>query len=137
MNSKSWLSSVLLLLGCWTAAPFFSQAQSATIVPAISTNLVGSSVTLTVIPDVELPYVYQWTRDGTNLLESSVISGSQTPSLMLSNLQLTDTGTYRVSLSYTNTVLANPAATVYVVEQPQIQSVVPLTTGGSISFTVT
>src|SRR5215510_10548513 len=136
-NRLSFRSLSFPLVLCWLILRFSSSAQTASVVPAVSTNLVGSSIALAVSVDVDLPYIYQWTRDGTNLIDAGNISGSQTANLNLSNLQLTDTATYRVRLTYTNVLLATAAGTVYVVEQPAILSIVPQTIGDKIIFTAT
>jgi len=138
MNKRLWFSSLIFLLVlCCAICRFSASAQVASVVPAVSTNLVGSSVALSVFTDVDLPYLYQWTRDGTNLIDAGTISGSQTATLSLSNLQLTDTATYVVRLTYTNTLLATAPSTVYVVEQPTIQSIIPVSQGDKITFTAT
>src|SRR5262245_48456697 len=140
MNNKTWFHLLSLLLkSCWDVAdlPSVVQPVSAGITPAACTNLVGSSLTLSVSANVPLPYDYQWSKDGIPLVDDSQVSGSVTPTLTISDLQFTNTGTYSVSLSYTGVVQTTAASAVYVVDQPIIESVVPLASGGSISFIAT
>ena len=142
MKEKNWIGRTVLLVAClWAMAPTGARAQlvlNAAITPAVSTNLVGSDVTLTFtqsLPDVG--FSYQWSTNGVSLIDGGQISGSLTPSLTITDVQFTNTGTYSVSLTYTGVVQATASATVYVVDAPVIQSLVPLTTGANVSFTVT
>jgi len=136
--NKLWLS-YLLLFSIEVIASLRSGAQTVNvgIVPPISTNLIGSSITLSATQDVQsLTFNYQWAKDGTNLVDGDKVSGSVTPNLTIANAQLLDAGTYRVSLSLTGVLQATAVSIVYVVDQPAIQSVVSTTTGGNINFTV-
>jgi hypothetical protein len=56
--------------------------------------------------------------------------------LTIADGQLTDAGTYTVSLSVTGAVQATARSVVYVVDQPVIESLNPVTTGASVTFTV-
>ena len=86
-----------------------------TVVPMVSTNLVGSDIELSVLQN-GLPPVdqldYEWLKDRTNLVDGGNISGSQTATLTITNAALTNAGTYVVSLSVSNVVQATPSAVV-------------------------
>ncbi len=103
--------------------------------PAVSTNDVGSTLTLTLdIPDGQQAFGFQWSIGGTNL------DGQTSSALTLTDLQLQDTGIYTVT--YTNQVDTNyfrvqSSATVYVVDYPVLYE--PLTRtamGASVTFSV-
>jgi hypothetical protein len=103
--------------------------------PAVSTNLVGSTLTLSLlIPGDQQPFGFQWSTGGTNL------EGQQLSSLTLTSLQLGDGGTYTVT--YTNLVDTNfltyqSTATVYVVDYPVIYEPLGRTAvGAGVMFNV-
>src|SRR6266851_4724197 len=100
------------------------------ILPPISTNLAGSSIVLSATQDVQsVTFDYQWAKDGTDLVDSDQISGSSTPTLTIADAQFTNSGTYTVSLSLTGAVQAAASAVVYVLDQPIIASITPVTSG--------
>lgn len=63
------------------------------ITPVTASDVVGSQLTLTAAFSSDTPITYQWQKNGTNLQNSASVSGAQTTTLTLSNLQLTDTAT--------------------------------------------
>jgi hypothetical protein len=66
--------------------------------PSSTTNLAGTTATLTVAvegPDLS----YQWFKNGANLAASTRISGVNSDSLTISNLALSEAGTYSVVAS--------------------------------------
>src|SRR5438093_4821640 len=141
MKAKLWIGqAACVAASLWVVARTGATAQTVVnvgIVPAISTNLVGSSITLTATQDVQdVTFDYQWSMNGTSLVDGGQISGSLTPALTIADSQFTNSGIYTVSLSLTGVVQATASATVYVVDQPIIQSLVPETTGASVTFTV-
>ena len=109
-----------------------------TVVPSVSTNIAGSEVQLTLLEN-GLPPVdvldYQWSKDGTNLVDTDNIIGSQSNILTIASADLTNTGSYLVSMSVTGVVQATASAVVYVVAQPIVQGIVSGTTGASVTFT--
>jgi hypothetical protein len=109
-----------------------------TVVPLFSTNLVGSTVQLSVLEN-GLPPVdqldYQWFKDRTNLVDGGNVSGSQTATLTITSAALTNAGNYVVSLSVSNIVVATPSAAVYVLDLPAVQDVAATTSGAGITFT--
>lgn len=59
----------------------------------------GSNATFTVIVSNPTGVTYQWQHYGTNLVDSTTISGSTTSTLTISKASVTDTGHYRVLVS--------------------------------------
>jgi hypothetical protein len=67
--------------------------------PASQTKQAGDQVSFTVAASGSPPLIYQWRFYGTNLTDNSRITGSQTSSLTLSNLVVSDSGAYVVNVS--------------------------------------
>lgn len=134
----NWTTGLLLCLA--GLAPVRADGQgvvtvNAGIVPPVSTNLVGSVVTLSVTQDVpSVTFDYQWSKGGTNLIDGDRISGSLTPVLTITDSQLIDAGTYTVSLSLTGSVQATASALVYVIAEPLIESLDTVTRGAAVTF---
>jgi hypothetical protein len=104
-----------------------SQPQS------VTTNI-GATVTFTVAAAGTVPLNYQWT------FNEEVVSGATMPTLVLTNVQLSDSGLYAVTITNqygtamsSNAVLAVNPILPKIVSQPADQSVVA---GSSASFTV-
>jgi hypothetical protein len=66
--------------------------------PSSSTNLAGATATLTVAAEGSA-LDYQWFKNGAKLSSSTHISGVNSASLTISNLALSDSGTYFVMVS--------------------------------------
>ncbi len=64
--------------------------------PLSCTNAVGSSVSFTVLAAGGTPLIYEWRRDGTNLVEGGGFSGVTTTNLSIANVQLEDACDYIV-----------------------------------------
>jgi uncharacterized protein YdaL len=62
--------------------------------PAAQTNFIGSNATFTVVAGGTAPLVFQWLFDDTNALP-----GATNTSLVVTNLQLTNAGTYSVMIA--------------------------------------
>ena len=85
--------------------------------PASQTNGVGTTVTLTAIATGSAPLSYQWQLNGTNLVNKTnrvngvkaITSGATSDVLTISNVQLTNAGTYTVIV--TNKIYGGSAAT--------------------------
>src|SRR5215471_3514938 len=85
--------------------------------PQDKTNMVGSSVTFSVAATGTLPITYRWAfgsppanlDDGTN------------KTLLLTNLQMTNQGSYQVVVSDTQGSVTSRVAQLYVVAPPTIQ----------------
>jgi hypothetical protein len=113
--------------------------------PVSQTNGVGTTVTLAVIATGTAPLSYQWQVNGTNLLNGgskhgSIVSGATNNVLKISNVQLTNSGSYTVivtnaagSVTSSNAVLTVLSAPV-ITMQPTGQS---LAVGSTAFFAVT
>lgn len=75
------------------------QAPQILTQPADVTVSVFGTLNLSVICTGAPPYYFQWQRHGTNLTDSSLISGSQSSTLVCSNLQFADGGFYDLVVS--------------------------------------
>ena len=84
--------------------------------PATATDVVGSEVSFVAAFSTGLPTTYQWQKlvDG-QLID---ITGATTPTLTLSNLQLGDTGTYRLRATDTAGVSVSGTSTLTVTSVP-------------------
>jgi len=67
--------------------------------PVSQTVLAGTTVTLTIGASGAAPLTFQWQENGTNLVDGGKISGSATPSLTLTSVVPTNSGTYSVLVS--------------------------------------
>lgn len=111
------------------------------VVPLVgSTNLVGSSVTFTIVANGSVPMGFQWRR-GAVILTNLVLM-ERSNSLTINNLATSDSGSYRVILTNAGNFqpgIASPVASLLVVappaitDQPQSLAVEP---GASASFAV-
>jgi phage gp36-like protein len=64
--------------------------------PASRTNLAGTTATFTVIASGTTPFSYQWLKDGTILVDGGNVSGANTATLTLVNVQPADAGHFAV-----------------------------------------
>ena len=101
--------------------------------PASRGMFIGSDVNFSTTVVGTGPLGYQWYFNGTPLGDSAHIAGSTTASLIISNAQASDAGSY--SMVITNAIGSNAtiAATLAMVSQPTNQNVLAGTTA---SFTV-
>jgi hypothetical protein len=77
---------------------------SITTQPASQTEPAGSNVTFSVVASGTAPLSYQWKKDGAD------ISGATSSTLTLTNVQLTDAGSYSVVVSNSvGVATSNPA----------------------------
>jgi uncharacterized repeat protein (TIGR03803 family) len=67
--------------------------------PVSQTVLVGSTATFTVGAVGDLPFYYQWMKNGTNLVDGGNISGSASGTLTISGATAADVGAYSVVVS--------------------------------------
>ena len=111
--------------------------------PISQTNAVGQTVTFSVFlttNDTAPPYFYQWKFNGTNLTNGGNISGATNNTLVISNLQLTNAGTYSAIVSNyggsaisSNAVLGVTNVPVVIVVQP-VDAMVGV--GATVNFSV-
>ena len=83
------------------------------------------------------PLIYQWQFNGTNLSDGGNISGSTSTTLSISNLALTNAGTYSVVVGNSLLAITNSAvltvAAIDITTNPVSEAAVP---GGTVLFTV-
>ncbi|MFO1475707.1 MAG: immunoglobulin domain-containing protein [Verrucomicrobiota bacterium] len=91
-NSVGYTTSTPVPLNVVRAASITSQ-------PSSRTNYLGTPASFSVMVQGEPPFNYQWQRDGSDLADNSVISGSHGPVLTLSQVSLQDAGAYHVNVT--------------------------------------
>jgi hypothetical protein len=111
-----------------------------TLQPISQTVGVGSTVTFSANGTAQLPVFLQWLKDGTNLVNGGRISGATNATLMISNAQTNDSGTYWLVVTSGWGTLASSNAVLMVVSFPTIT--VPPTNqtvglGSVVTFAVT
>jgi hypothetical protein len=112
------------------------RAPGQAIVPLSVTNLVGSTVVL-VGPSADNIVGYQWLKDGQTLADNARVSGSESAVLAIAEAMLEDTGTFTLTgMVDTNGLQTLTNFVVYVLDRPAIQSFVPLSSGGDVTFNV-
>jgi len=103
--------------------------------PSSQTVNAGSSLTLTVVATGSAPFSYQWRKDGSDIL------GATSPSLSLSDVQITSAGSYEVTVSNANGSLTSSPAVLTVTDIAPVITVQPVskvgTLAGTVSFSVT
>jgi hypothetical protein len=138
---KSNLLLFCLLCLCGFAPSRLPAATTFSIFPAATTNDVGDSIQLSLqrTGDDSQPFAFQWSKDGTNLVEGDRISGVQTPVLIINQAQMVDSGSYSLSFSNavgSNITLVTVSSQVYVIGAPIIEDLYMQTIGLGIRFTV-
>jgi uncharacterized delta-60 repeat protein len=126
-NGSAWMVETIL-----SAPAVFSQ-------PASQTNSPGSVARFSVVAGGVAPLSYQWLKDGLDLGESGNVSGVQTPTLTLSNLDRPDEGGYSVIISNSFGSVTSLVATLTVLDpvitgQPVSQNA---NAGDAAAFSVT
>ncbi|MEW5922131.1 MAG: immunoglobulin domain-containing protein [Bacillota bacterium] len=115
---------------------------SITTQPASQTVTAGQTATFTVVATGDAPLSYQWQKDGGDISDGGNISGSTTPTLVITNAQASDAGAYTVEVtnvagsvtSEPATLTVNPAPVApSITTQPSNQTV---TAGQTATFTV-
>jgi uncharacterized repeat protein (TIGR03803 family) len=92
-NAYGSVTSRLAFLEIMVLPPFIT-AQ-----PVSQTVLVGSTVTFTVGALGDLPFYYQWMKNGTNLVDGGNLSGSTAGTLTVTGVTAADDGAYSVEVS--------------------------------------
>jgi len=78
--------------------------------PPSQTVPAGSIALFTVVVQGSEPLWYQWRRNGTNLVNGSRISGVDTATLALSNVQAGELGRYSVTVTNMHGTVTSPDA---------------------------
>jgi uncharacterized repeat protein (TIGR03803 family) len=111
-----------------------------TVQPQSQTHSVGATVTFLVRATGLDPMVYQWQRNGTNLVDGSNISGATTNALTIMSISDSDAENYSVivSNSYGGATSSDATLTVnvlpFIASQPQSQTV---GVGSNVTFDIT
>ena len=92
-NSYGSVTSRLAFLEIMVSPPFIT-AQ-----PVSQTVLAGSTATFTVGALGDLPFYYQWMKNGTNLVDGGNIAGSTSGTLTITGVTDADDGAYSVVVS--------------------------------------
>jgi uncharacterized repeat protein (TIGR03803 family) len=108
-NSVNSDTSEEALLGVIYSPPLITSQ------PASQTAVVGMTVSFTVGVPADQPVTYQWQENGTNLADGGFISGSATSTLTLSDVALTNAGTYSVIVSNSLSGVSSSGAALTVV----------------------
>lgn len=82
--------------------------------------LVGQPVSFQVTAAGKLPLIYQWQKDGTNLVNTARVTGADTAQLTISGLQTNDSGGYRVVVTNSYGTVTSVVATLSVITDPRI-----------------
>jgi len=126
----SLLLAVFIFIGF--VAPqivFAAAAPSITKQPQSQSLLAGTNATFSVVASGQATLLYQWSLNGTNLLNSAHLSGATNTTLVISNLVAADAGNYQVLVrnSHGTATSSNAALTVlvpaYITSQPIAQAV--------------
>lgn len=86
-----------------------------TIQPTNQAALIGSTIVFSSGATSQSPASYQWLKDGGALINGGRISGADTPTLTISNLQMSDVGDYQFEASNTNGTAASTPASLMIV----------------------
>jgi hypothetical protein len=111
-----------------------------TVQPQNQTNSAGTAVTFFVRATGLNPIVYQWQKNGTNLINGGNISGATTDTLTITGISDNDAASYSVIASYANSSVASSIATLtvndlpFIASQPQSQTA---GLGSNATFSVT
>ena len=111
-----------------------------TVQPQNQTNSAGTAVTFLVRATGLNPIVYQWQKNGTNLINGGDISGATTDTLTITGISDNDAASYSVIASYANSSVASSIATLtvndlpFIASQPQSQTA---GLGSNATFSVT
>ncbi len=91
----------------------FAQSNQPPVIisqPQSVTNYAGSTTVFNVTAGGTAPLTYQWQKNGTNMADSGHITGSQTSSLTISNISVSDGAAYDVIVSGLGSVTSAPPA---------------------------
>jgi hypothetical protein len=138
---KSFRFLIPAIVSCFIAIGYVPQAfaDDFEVSPAISTNLVGDIVRLMTLQNgipADPSLGFQWAFNGTNVVDDGRIIGSELRELVISNAGIADAGVYTVTVLSNNAPVAVASATVNVLAEPEIVSVVSQTSGADVTFQV-
>jgi hypothetical protein len=117
-NSGS--SSGLISASTAVSLTVYDQARIVTQPVGPLFRLIGSNASFTVTAAGSAPLVYQWRVNGVNLTDTARITGTKTPTLTLTNLLLSDSGSYDVIVTNVYSSVTSQVATLTVLAPPGI-----------------
>lgn len=109
-NNLGYTNSIGVSLAVTSSAPFIVTQ------PTNQTLAAGESAIFNVTALGDLPLVYQWQRNGTNLADGGNVSGSRTSTLMLNDVTVANESQYVVLVSNALDSVASSSVTLTVVE---------------------
>ena len=101
-NSRPRASHVMAavsLLGFMIPVGALAQSPSIAVQPQSTARLAGTAVVIAVSASGAAPLNYYWIKDGSPMANGAGVSGSQTASLQLANVQEVNSGGYSVVVS--------------------------------------
>jgi uncharacterized repeat protein (TIGR03803 family) len=101
----------------------FTTAPQISAQPSSQTVIVGAKASFSVSVSAAPPRFYQWQKNGTNLTDAGNIGGSGGRILTLTNVNLTDSGSYSVIVSNALGFVVSSNALLNVVTQPVFQTI--------------
>ena len=104
-----------------------------TAAPQNRTDSVGSTATISVAAAGSAPLVFQWSKDGTNLVDAGAISGATSSILTINNVQLTNAGNYSVLVTNSFGNVSTGAVLTVTLSSP-VADFVYFTNNGSITI---
>ncbi len=117
-----WLS-LAAIISISAAAPqraFAAVAPGITSQPQSQNLLAGTNAAFSVVATGQATLLYQWSFNGTNLINSTHISGATNTTIIISNLSADDAGNYQVVVSNSHGTATSSNATLTVLLPPAI-----------------
>lgn len=105
--------------------------------PASRSNSFGATVTFTVSATGSAPLRYQWQRDGTNLLNAPGLSGANSSTLTLANVQADAAAGYAVVITNAFGSITSSLATLTLVAPSSMMVGSASATNGTLTFSFT
>ncbi len=101
--------------------------------PRSLTNHVGTTARFTVMAAGAAPLAFQWSKDGEDLADGSRVSGADTPSLSLRQVESGDAGAFRVTVSNSFGAVTSAVAVLTIDPQPLPPSILVQPMGRTVS----
>ncbi|MDD5140812.1 MAG: immunoglobulin domain-containing protein [Verrucomicrobiales bacterium] len=111
-----WFSIFILLAASLLSpqAAFAAATPSITTQPTSQSLLAGTNATFSVVASGQATLLYQWSLNGTNLINSAHLGGATNATLVISNLVAGDAGNYQVVVSNSHGTATSSNATLTV-----------------------
>ena len=104
--------------------------------PANRTNAAGSTASFSVTAFAASSFSYQWCKNGTNLANGGNVSGANTNTLTLSNVQAGDVANYTVVIMNTSGSVTSSIASLTINNQSPVANTVNYTRSNNIALTI-